>query len=166
MKKKRLIFYYITLMLFCPVLPASALSNGQKNVIIDNCDIVKDSLKNVQKADSRARIFLGSHYETVLSKYIMPLNVRLLENNKSNAGLIENQKEFSEVKAGFTADYINYQQGLEELVAIDCRAEPERFYDKLVSVRTKRGKMVADVANMRKLINKNINLVKELAESL
>lgn len=154
------------LTLVCPVVSVSAISDGQKNSIIDNCEKIKDSLRIVQKSDSKARVFLGSHFETVYSKYITVLNVRLVENNLSKPSLIDNQSEYAKAKTTFVNDYISYQQGLEELVAIDCRAEPEGFYEKLTDVREKRKKMVSDVSALKSLVGKNLKYVTELKESL
>ena len=167
MKRKRLTFYYIILMLICLApMPVLAVSEGQKMAIVDHCESIKDSLKNVQKQDARTRVYLGGRYETILSGLIMPLNVRLIENSLSSAELVENQSDFAERKVRFSDNYISYQQGLEELVSMNCREEPERFYEKLTEVRAKRNAVNKDVAEMRKLITKNIELVRGLMKEL
>ena len=107
-------------------------------------------------------MYLGGYYEAILSKFIMPLNVRLLENNLSSAGLVENQNKFAAGKAVFSNDFVMYQQRLEELVGMDCREKPEEFYDKLVLVRQKRKIMVQDVLKMRALISEHLKLVNGL----
>ena len=167
MKNNKLLFYIIFSLVFCfNVSNVFAISESQKNSIVDNCTRIQDSLKNIQKSDAKARIFLGSHYETVLSKYVIPLNVRLVENNLSESGLIENQNELATTKTAFSNHFINYQKDLEELVAMDCKIEPEKYYEKLISVREKRKSMVSDVSKMRKLVVKNMELVKKVKESL
>lgn len=140
-------------------LPALAISETQKNSIIDNCASIKQTLEGIQKTDARARVYLGSYYETILTKFITPLNVRLVENNLSTAELVENQNNFASAKTVFTNDYISYQQNLEELVAIDCKTEPESFYDKLIKVRQKRKTMEQDVLKLRSLLSGHIKLV-------
>ena len=134
---------------FCAV---QAIGPDQSAAIAEHCDTIKDDLKKVQKEDARARVYLGGYYETILTKFITPLNVRLVENNLSSAGLVENQNNFAGAKTLFSNDYITYQQGLEELVGMDCKQEPEKFYDKLTTVRQKRKIMVQDVLKMRNLI--------------
>lgn len=140
-------------------LPALAISETQKNSIIDNCASIKQTLEGIQKTDARARVYLGSYYEAILTKYITPLNVRLVENNLSTAELVENQNNFASAKTVFTNDYISYQQNLEELVAIDCKTEPESFYDKLIKVRQKRKIMEQDVLKLRSFLSEHIKLV-------
>lgn len=144
---------------FCAV---QAISPNQGAAIVEHCDTIKDELKKVQKEDARVRVYLGGYYETILTKFITPLNVRLVENNLSSAGLVENQNNFAGTKTLFANDFIAYQQGLEELVGLDCRQEPEKFYDKLTTVRQKRKIMVQDVLKMRNLISEHVRLVEGL----
>ena len=144
---------------FCVV---QAISPNQSAAIVEHCDTIKDELKKVQKEDARVRVYLGGYYETILTKFITPLNVRLVENNLSSAGLVENQNNFAGTKTLFANDFIAYQQGLEELVGLDCRQEPEKFYDKLTTVRQKRKIMVQDVLKMRNLISEHVRLVEGL----
>lgn len=144
---------------FCAV---QAISPNQSAAIVEHCDTIKDELKKVQKEDARVRVYLGGYYETILTKFITPLNVRLVENNLSSAGLVENQNNFAGTKTLFANDFIAYQQGLEELVGLDCKQEPEKFYDKLTTVRQKRKIMVQDVLKMRNLISEHVRLVEGL----
>lgn len=167
MKNKTLVFCLVLGLVFSfNAINAMAISEGQKNAIIDNCDKIKDSLKNVQKSDAKARVFLGSHYETILSKYMTSLNVRLVENNISRPILLDNQNDLAKTKDSFSTLFVDYQKDLEELVAMDCRAEPEKFYEKLEIVRTKRKNVASSVLKMRESALKNVKLVKELKESL
>lgn len=164
--KKQLIFGLVLVLGFVFSVNAVAISEGQKVVIVEKCDTIKDSLRNVQRFDARTRVFFGSHYETVLSKFITPLNLRLVENNMSEANLLENQNDYSVAKGNFVADYISYQQGLEELVAMNCKDEPERFYEKLNDVREKRAKMGTNIVRMRDLTLVNLRLATNVLEGL
>lgn len=164
---KRLISCLAVVMLFCLVpTSASAISENQKNAIVDHCEAMRDSLKSVQKIDARTRVYLGGYYESILSNYIVPLNVRLVENNLSNAALVENQNKFANTKVLFADDFVSYQQDLEELVMIDCKNEPEKFYDELKKVRQKRKTVEQDVLKMRNLMTEHKDLVKRLKEKL
>lgn len=172
MKKKRICLYYSILMLFCQcftgvgVGTVLALEGGQKASIVDHCDEIKDSLKNVQRKDRQTRVYLGRIYETVLSKFITPLNLRLVENNLSNQDLLTNQSAFAERRSNFVNDYISYQQALEEVLLIDCKAEPEKFFDSLEVARGKRKTVNRDVVKLRALMTEQIKVVTKLKESL
>ena len=164
--KKRLILYYITLMLICPVLPVGAISDTQKEAISEHCAAMKDDLRSVQRADARARVFFGGHYETILAKFVVPLNVKLVENNISNVGLIENQNNLAKAKVAFSDDFIKYQQALEELITIDCKTEPEGFYEKLMVARRRRKAVEQDAATMRGVVSEHVELVNNLKGKL
>ncbi len=167
MRKKISIFYCIILMLICQGVPAvGAVTEGQSAAIVDHCDIIREDLKKVQKEDARVRVYLGGYYEMILTKFITPLNVRLVENNLSSAELVENQNDFAAAKTLFANDFVAYQQSLEELVGMDCKKEPENFYDKLAVVRQKRKVMTQDVLKIRSLISGHIKLVEGLKGKL
>lgn len=148
------------------VVPVGAITKKQENAIVDHCESIREDLKNVQKNDARVRVHLGSGYETILSKFIMPLNVRLVEDNLSNAELVENQNNFAEAKVKFTTDYIDYQQGLEELILVDCKKNPEEFYKKLGEVRQGRKTVAQDVVKLESLIKHHVKLVTGLKEKV
>ena len=122
-KKKSISLYYITLLIFCLVLQGSssftsAISKEQESAIKDHCGPIKEKLHEIQKEDSKIRVHLGGHYETILTRFITPLNIRLVENNLSTASLVENQNNFAETKSVFSNDFISYQKSLEELIGI------------------------------------------------
>ncbi|MBQ3353097.1 hypothetical protein IJG89_02000 [Candidatus Saccharibacteria bacterium] len=164
MKRFLVVFLIITIS-FASV-PVLAISEGQEGIIQKQCKAIKVNLRAVQREDAKVRIRLGAYYDTVLTKYIMPLNVKLVENNLSNAKFIDNQNEFADTKTVFVKDFTKYQQMLEELVAVDCEAEPEKFYDELVDVRQRRKTMEQDVLKMRRLISEHIKLVEDLKGKL
>lgn len=154
-------------MLICqPLLPASALSDSQKSAIAAGCTSIKDTLKKLQKDDSRARVYLGGYYETIISKFITPLNVRLVENSLSSAELIENQNNLASIKTGFVSDFVDYQRNLETLVSLDCSSDPEAFYQKLSEVRQKRANVSSEVQKMRSLVSNHLQLAESVKAKL
>ncbi len=164
---KRSISCVVVIMLLCLApMPVNAISDNQKNAIMDHCESMRDNLKNVQKADSRARVYLGGYYETILSDYITPLNVRLVENNLSTPALVENQNKFADAKILFANDFVSYQQDLEELVLMDCKTEPEKFYNELVKVRQKRKAVEQDTLKIRNLLSEHVKLANRLKGKL
>lgn len=142
------------------------ITEEQRATIIDHCDTIKYSLGSLQRTDSRARVYLGRYYETILTSFITPLNLRLVENNISNTALIENQTNFAARRTRFVNDYISYQQSLEELVNVNCKTEPEKFYEKLLGVREKRKVVNRDVTRLREMTGTQMKLVEELRNGL
>ncbi len=170
MKKKRICLYFSILLLFCQcfigVAGVSALEDGQRAAIVDHCDEIRENLRNVQKKDRQTRVYLGRVYESVLNKFVTPLNLRLVENNKSDTALLENQSLFAEVQKNFKDDYVSYQQVLEETIQLDCKSEPERFYESLEIARKGRRVLGKDIAKLRELITKQVKIVLKIKEGL
>lgn len=146
--------------------PVFAISGEQEAAIKERCDAIKSDLKTVQYADSRARVYLGRYYEIILSKYITPLNMRLVENNLSDNDLIANQDSFAKARNAFIIDFIEYQRTLEELVGTNCKTEPAKFYELLVKTRSKRKTVANDVVIIRRLTNEQIQLATKLKEKI
>lgn len=178
MKKIRLSSYYIILFMFLQVFGVftgvrvlaeeggTLLTDEQRGTIVDHCDAMKDNLKLLQRTDSRARVYLGRYYETILTNFITPLNVRLVDNNLSNAALIDNQANFSSRRTRFVNDYISYQQELEELVNTDCKNNPDEFYENLLDARATRAVVNRDVMRLREFAGQQVKLVEELKNGL
>lgn len=152
----------LTVVMSLAGVPAMAVSEAQEQGVKENCDTIKEVLKNVQKDDARARVYLGAYYEAILSNFITPLNVRLVENNLSEASLVENQNKFAAARSLFVDDYVSYQQRLEELVAMDCKTKPKEFYEKLEKVRQKRKVVEQDALKIRGLTSEHVKLVEQL----
>lgn len=168
MKKGYVFLYIVVLLSFClvPQCRCIAISEEQKTAIMEHCDVIKDSLRMVQRQDARTRVYLGGHYEAILTKFIVPLNVKLVENSLSDVNFVNNQNDYVNIKKAFANDFIDYQKKLEELVAMDCKMEPEQFYDKLMSVRKRRRVMEQDVIKISELIETHMKLVKTLMETM
>lgn len=141
---------------------AVEVTSEQSAAVVSHCDTIREDLKRIQKEDARVRVYMGGYYEAILTKFITPLNVRLVENNLSSAGLVENQNSFVDTRALFVSDFVSYQQGLEELVGMDCKEKPGEFYKELQIVRQKRKIVSQDVLKMRSLISEHIKLVNNL----
>ena len=165
--------YLVVTLLFLPVLVFSnnvfaegeennGISGEQRAIIVDHCDTIKDALKSLQRVDSRSRVYLGRYYEAILTNFITPLNLRLVENNISNSKLLDNQTNFANRRTSFVNDFIVYQQALEELVHTDCKNEPEKFYERLVVAREKRKVVNRDVSKLRGYTDEQKKLVEEL----
>ena len=162
MKKTGFCICFVGMLFFGLTLPVGAISKAQEAAIRDNCELIRDNLKNVQRSDARARVYLGGRFETILNKYVVPLNMRLVENNMSTTGLIESQNTIANGKLKFANEYVEYQQRLEELVAMDCKDNPVEFYDKLTSMRRRRKRVEQDVRDLRAAIDEYVKRVTKL----
>lgn len=166
MKIKSISLYCIIFVIFCQFLfvsaTAVAVSEMQLGVISEHCDKIKDNLKKVQREDSVVRTHIGPYYNTILEKFMKPLNLRLVENNMVDTRLFDNQSNFATAQDTFRNDYNDYQRALEELLLVDCKNEPEKFYDQLEVTREKRQIVNQDVSKMQSLVQEQVLVVNEL----
>ena len=164
MKKISLVIGFVGVLSVFMVSSVGALSKTQEAAISDHCEAVREDLKKVQRADARARVYVGGRYETILTDFVTPLNLWLVEKNMSKSEMIESQNAISDAKLKFSNDYVDYQQGLEQLVAMDCKGQASAFYDKLVRVRQKRKKVEQDMKDMAKVLEEYKKRVGKLKE--
>lgn len=166
--KKRIIFSAfvgVLLGLFLAY-PASAISEEQKGAIVQNCASIKQSLRTLQRTDARSRSYLGSAYETILSKFIAPLNLRLININQPNANLTTIHSSIIDTRKNFITEYTTYSQALEDLVASDCYNHPEEFYDKLQDTKKKRANVSTTTTNFRNLLSEYLTGVRKLKSTM
>jgi predicted nucleic acid-binding Zn-ribbon protein len=114
------------------------ISQTTLDSVSQNCSSIKLQLQRTQKEDSRLRVHLGSQYETISTNLMQNLNIRLVRNNLSNPNLAEQQIQFASERDRFKEEFTAYSQELDKLIKIDCRNEPQKFYEKLQTVRAKR----------------------------
>ena len=153
------------LLSFAFVSPVSAISEEKSASVSQNCASIKQSLKTLQRTDARTRAYLGSAYETVLSNYIAPLNLRLINTNQPSASLTDLHSTIITVRQDFNREYTEYSQSLEELIAIDCYTAPEDFYNKLAETRKKRATLSATTTSLRNLFSEHLTAVRKLSSA-
>ena len=145
---------------------AAELNDDQTGAIVQNCATTKQSLRTLQRTDARARSYLGSAYENLLSDYISPLNLRLINSNQPNANLTNIHSKILETRKEFNSRYTSYSQALEELISSDCQNHPDEFYDKLVNTRKKRAELSSTTTTLRNLFSEHLTEVRMLRNDL
>lgn len=144
--------------------PAEGLSAAQRDAVSQNCPNIKQSLTQLQKVDSRTRTYLGTTYETLLTHFIVPLNLRLVKNNRPSLPSI--QLDFTNEQAKFRDAYTDYMRELENLINTDCHAQPDVFYSHLELVRAKRAALRETTIRLAALADEQYRVVSELRSSL
>ena len=148
---------------------ATELDDEKLTAISTSCSIIKDNIKTIQHEDSKNRDHLGGYYNYILSNFIKPLNIVLVNNNMSTSVITtfsENQNNYVSAFELFDNDYRKNQKDLEELLSIDCTTEPIKFYNKLVVARKSRAKVADDITTINNLIEKQRTSVSNLKETL
>ena len=142
------------------------LSKEQAGAISQSCDSIKQSLKKLQKADTKTRSYLGSSYEDFITDLISPLNLRLTRNNLPNTTLTTLHSELISKRQDFAQKFTLYEQSFETLLSADCQNNPEDFYQKLQETRKARNTLEQSVEAFRMLLEKHQNAVQTLKGTL
>lgn len=157
------------IILSCAISPsahATEISEDTAGLISVTCGSIQLQLKNVQKADSKMRVFLGSKYEFILTKLMTNLNLRLVKNNLVTDNLASSQTTFSSEFIFFKASFTDYSKSLDALIATDCKSNPYGFYEKLESTREKREAVRASYLRLKDVLALHRESVIELKGEL
>lgn len=161
-----LIFWVIAVLLMTVILstPADALTEYQSKAISQNCSTMQKSLSQLQKVDSRTRSYLGTTYETIANRFIIPLNLRLVKNNRPVLSNI--QADFIAEQNNFRTKYTDYMRELEALIVTDCKNQPEEFYRKLTETRIRREELRQSTVKLSDLAEQQYAAVLDLRSQL
>lgn len=151
MKNKIWMILAITAIMLFQSGSAIALSDEQQGYISQNCGSLRQSLKQLQHADSRTRVYLGSTYEVLYTDFMSPMNKRLTSLGRTAEELSRAKSEFETTRADFNDTFIRYQISLENLISIDCTREPDDFYTHLEITRNQRGDLSELTSKMKEL---------------
>lgn len=145
-------------------LPAEGLTDLQRGAISQNCGSIQQTLEQLQRIDSRTRTYLGTTYETIANHFIVPLNLRLVKNNRPTLASL--QTEYIAAQSIFKTSYTTYMRELEQLIATDCRTAPDDFYDQLVTTRSARSVLSDAALELNGLAEDQYQAVLDLRSSL
>ena len=141
-------------------------TDEQRAAISKNCTHILESLQQLQHVDSRTRTYLGTAYESISSRFMTPLNLRLVKLGKPSVLLFDIQNNFTTTQSQFRERYVEYMRSLESLIATDCSAHPDDFYHNLLTVRQKRENLRLSTKDLAKLAEEQYQAVIELKENL
>ena len=142
------------------------LNDLERGNISAGCASIQVRLRNLQKNDSKTRVLLGTNYQTLLTNYLSPLNVRLIKNNLPDPNLSRIQTEMFASRNEFTNLFITYSQNLEALISLDCKNQPNDFYYELENVRFLREKLEDSVTKTNNIISSHLQAVDQLKHNI
>lgn len=96
------------------------------------------TLNRLHQTDAFLRTNRGELYRTIADKLMIPLNRRLASNQLDAGKLLTITADFDKEYRVFFDSYIQYDNAMTKLLAVDCVKEPVSFYSALVDAREKR----------------------------
>lgn len=143
--------------------PVEGISEHQRGAISQNCSTIQQTLSQLQKIDSRTRTYLGTTYEAIANRFIIPLNLRLVKNNRPT---------LSDIKPHLSLNNPSFVKlipiicELESLIVADCKNHPDEFYQKLVITREKRAVLRSATERLSDLSGQQYAAVLDLRSKL
>jgi hypothetical protein len=131
------------------------LDDDRIGAISQNCSIIKERLRRIESAGARSRVYLGTQYESIYSGLMSNLSLRLMRNGIANQDIADQQATFKSERERFRNDFIGYSQELKNLIAMDCRNNPQDFYRQLEKTRTKREDITKSIRRMNDIIKEH-----------
>ncbi len=103
-----------------------------------NCIEAQTTLNQLNATDTLLRVNRGQLYESVETKLMTPLNMRLGLNKLGNTDLTTLSSQYEQQLGEFRLDYQQYGEAMSKTLKIDCINQPVAFYDSVADTRTKR----------------------------
>jgi hypothetical protein len=110
-------------------------------------------LNQLHASDALLRVNRGQIYESMSTKLMDRFNGRVSNNGFDNTNLVAITKSYGLMLDTFRLDYITYEKQLALAISIDCPNQPVEFYDAVLSARTKRSQVNADVIKLNQFID-------------
>lgn len=145
---------------------AIKLDDNRIGAISQNCSIIKERLRRIESAGARSRVYLGTQYESIYSGLMSNFSLRLMRNGIANQDVADQQAAFESERERFRNDFIGYSQELQTLISMDCRNEPEKFYQQLELTRAKREDITKSINRLDEIIAKHRKSILDIREGL
>ncbi len=137
-----------------PVLRAQSapLTDEQRARVQAECAQIKGSLSQLHASDALLRVNRGQVYESLSSRLMVPFNARLSSAGLDNKAMTTHTTQYASALNSFRTHYIAYEQKLSEALRIDCRKEPDTFYQAVIDARELRNTVHADIEKLHAII--------------
>ncbi len=131
--------------------PSSVFAQDAKtDLVVAQCSQLHTNLKELEARDLVSRTNMGREYENI-DKQISAFTERVQNNNYNNQSFLDLQTQYKSAVNQFRAAYVQYDDSINELIAIDCQSKPSDFLttlDKTKTLRTAVNDKVTSVSSI------------------
>lgn len=129
------------------------LTNQKIEQIRGECLSTKNTLSQLHASDALLRVNRGQIYESMYTKLMDKFNSRVANNKLNNSDLERVANDYKTALDTFRYNYKSYEEQLAKAISIDCSKQPTNFYDAVVSARSKRSIVNADIIKLNQYID-------------
>lgn len=106
--------------------------------IRSNCVEAQTTLRQLHASDALLRVNRGQLYESILTKLMTPMNIRIGANQLDNKDLVFIASQYDQQLASFRLKYQQYEEAMSKTLKLNCTNQPVAFYDSVTDTRNKR----------------------------
>lgn len=106
-----------------------------------NCVEAQSALRQIHQSDVLMRINRGQLYEQISTKLMAPLNSRIALNRLDSADLVSTTAKYEKQLGTFRSAYQSYDKAMNDVLKMNCTAQPVAFFDAVGDARSKRKKV-------------------------
>lgn len=114
------------------------ISQEKITKIRDRCIENQAALNQLHQTDLFLRNNRGELYQTISEKLMVPFSRRLAANQLDGGVFLDLSASFRTEYITFNRAFIDYDNALTKVLAVDCTREPVAFYNELLNAREKR----------------------------
>jgi len=132
--------------------------------IRSNCIDAQATLYRLHASDALQRVNQGQLYESISTKLMAPFDSRVALARLDGATLVSLATTYDQQLTAFRTNYQLYEEGMSNLLAMNCTNQPVAFYDAVADVRTKRQAVHDNVVSLQKTIQDYQNAFESFAK--
>lgn len=131
------------------------LTSEKRDVVVQTCVSAQTVMQKIQHNDAATRVNRGQSYETIVSRFMTPLNTRSTSNgyNSSATLLTDTTKRYQQALESFKDHYESYDNAVSSALKTKCKDKPELFYGYVEDARRERQNVATDVGVLSGLIS-------------
>lgn len=114
------------------------ITEAQMERIRNTCIENQATLNRLHQTDAFLRNDRGNLYRTISDKLMVPFNRRLASNQLDGSKFLTITADYNKAYTKFYDAYIEYDNAMVKLLAVDCVKQPVSFYNALLEARAKR----------------------------
>jgi len=132
--------------------------------IRNNCIDAQATLNRLHAGDALQRVNQGQLYESISTKLMAPFNSRVALAHLDGVALVSLTTTYDQELSTFRTDYQQYEEGMSNLLEMNCTNQPVAFYDAVADVRAKRQTVHDDITALQKTVQDYQNAFETFAK--
>lgn len=129
------------------------LSPEHRSHIVANCATIKSTLTRIHTNDGPTYVNRNQTYFSISDKLIARFNGRLALSSYDMTQFSRLARDYNAALSSFRIIFGRYDDSMKDLLKIDCKKQPQEFYDAVLAARERRNELHEAVARINTMID-------------